>query len=217
MQENRPVALPFLDWYGVWPSHRKEEKDGRIWSQEPPRGVEIRIEPASKSEIFFTAEKPWEQQANFSVNTVLYEDGRYRLWYNASKVDDVEKNYVCYAESNDGFTWERPALGLVEYQGSKQNNIISPSGVHHLQSVFVDPVAPPEERYKAIAPKGRYYREGKLDPGMDSKKAKCQIEQPATDPNSNPPTHMGSKNCHTHYPPINTQPTPPTLTTPITP
>ena len=31
---------------------------------------------------------------------------------------------VCYAISEDGISWEKPELGLVEFQGSKANNIV---------------------------------------------------------------------------------------------
>ena len=31
---------------------------------------------------------------------------------------------VCYATSRDGIHWERPNLGLVEYQDSSDNNIV---------------------------------------------------------------------------------------------
>jgi hypothetical protein len=29
---------------------------------------------------------------------------------------------MCYAVSEDGLHWEKPNLGLVEYNGSKENN-----------------------------------------------------------------------------------------------
>ena len=31
---------------------------------------------------------------------------------------------LCYAESRDGLEWEKPELGLVEFDGSKRNNIV---------------------------------------------------------------------------------------------
>ena len=31
---------------------------------------------------------------------------------------------TCYAESHDGITWTRPSLGLFEFKGSKDNNIV---------------------------------------------------------------------------------------------
>ena len=79
MSEKRPAAIPFLDWYGIWPSHRKIERDGVVWSQDPPRGVRLSIEPAEKSEIFFAGEREWEERSNLNINTVLFENGRYRL------------------------------------------------------------------------------------------------------------------------------------------
>ena len=31
---------------------------------------------------------------------------------------------MCYAESEDGIRWTKPSLGVVEFQGSTDNNII---------------------------------------------------------------------------------------------
>jgi len=170
-----PILKPFLDWYGIWPSHRKEEDDGRVWSQDPPQGVQLTIEPAHKSEVFFAGEHPWEREANLGIVTVLHEAGRYRLWYAASKVADPAASYVCYAESDDGLAWQRPELGLCEYEGSARNNILCCGRDLHLGSVFMDPSAPPEERYKAIAPRGRYYRDGQPDPDMTREQHKALL------------------------------------------
>jgi len=167
-----PIAKPMLDQYGIFASHRKQEADGRIWSQAPPTGVRIEQEQAVKSAVFFAKERPWEIEANISINTVLYEEGRYRLWYGVGKIRDRAESYVCYAESADGFEWERPELNLVEYEGSKRNNIIARGKDHHLGSIFCDPEAPPDQRYKAIASGASYFRDGKPDPLMDSKKFK---------------------------------------------
>ena len=172
MSDGGLTPKPLLDGYGVWPSHRKVEADGRVWSQDPPEGVRLSIEPARKSAVFLHKECPWEKEARLGVNTVIYEDGRYRLWYGVSKIAHVGETYVCYAESEDGFAWERPDLGRVEYEGSRRNNILCEGSTHYLGAIFRDPSAPPEERYKAIAPKGTYYRDGVLDPAMDAKKFK---------------------------------------------
>jgi hypothetical protein len=37
---------------------------------------------------------------------------------------DLYHSFTCYAESSDGLRWERPKLGLVEFEGSTDNNII---------------------------------------------------------------------------------------------
>jgi hypothetical protein len=172
MENCRSLAKPILDWYGIWASHRKSEPDGAVWSQDPPQGVRITLEAAEKSPIFFLKERSWEKEANLHINTVLCENGLYRLWYGVAKVADPAKRYVCYAESGDGFSWERPELGLVAYSGSTRNNILCAGETHHLGAIFVDPSAPQEERYKGIAPKGRYYRNGRLDPSLDAQKFK---------------------------------------------
>jgi hypothetical protein len=69
--------------------------------------------------------------------------------------------YLCYATSKDGVTWEKPALGLVEFGGSKKNNIVespfkmrSPTCEDILTTFLVhyDPEeSRPERRYKMAA------------------------------------------------------------------
>ena len=34
---------------------------------------------------------------------------------------------ACYAISEDGLTWEKPALGLADFDGSTRNNLLPPS------------------------------------------------------------------------------------------
>jgi hypothetical protein len=50
---------------------------------------------------------------------------------------------LSYATSQDGFEWEKPVLGLVEYNGSKQNNIVdfrpTQRNDHEHVSVIYDP------------------------------------------------------------------------------
>jgi hypothetical protein len=61
---------------------------------------------------------------------------------------------VCYAESTDGIRWERPNLGLVNFRGSKQNNlIVGPCGVPAL-----NPKGAAGERFMGIVEhKGQLY------------------------------------------------------------
>lgn len=57
-------------------------------------------------------------------------------------------NFVLYATSKDGVTWDRPALGLHAFQGSKANNILYD---FHSPSVLVDETDPdPARRYKML-------------------------------------------------------------------
>ncbi len=90
-----------------------------------------------------------------------------RMYYNGVAIGcgwkDVRKQFsadgvrVCYAESRDGgITWNKPNLGLVEFRGSKDNNIILDrrSMDNSWDNFFVfrddNPACPPDERYKGI-------------------------------------------------------------------
>jgi hypothetical protein len=70
---------------------------------------------------------------------------------------------VCYAESPDGIHWNRPELELVEFEGSRQNNIVI--GEEKYSHAFVpfkdaNPDCTPDAKYKALA----MARLGKPDP-----------------------------------------------------
>jgi hypothetical protein len=63
---------------------------------------------------------------------------------------------ICYAESRDGLHWVKPKLGIHEFNGSRENNIILKTmnvmvGCDNFM-VFRDdnPACPPEKKYKAI-------------------------------------------------------------------
>jgi len=64
---------------------------------------------------------------------------------------------VCLAESSDGITWSRPELGLVEYEGSRRNNIIidarddSSPAINFVPFKDPNPNAADDARYKALA------------------------------------------------------------------
>ena len=59
-------------------------------------------------------------------------------------------------------TWTRPELGLVEFDGSKKNNIVWDGLGSHNFTPFVDgnPKCPPEAKYKAIG-RGKRTPDGK--------------------------------------------------------
>jgi len=67
--------------------------------------------------------------------TVLKEKGKLRMWYVAEPRPDpripndpVSAGYyrpTAYAESRDGIHWTRPDLGLVDFRGSRHNNLVS--------------------------------------------------------------------------------------------
>jgi len=59
---------------------------------------------------------------------------------------------MCYATSMDGIRWEKPSLGLVEFDGSKDNNIVLMAQcMMHDPTVIIDRKDPdPQRRLKAM-------------------------------------------------------------------
>ena len=75
------------------------------------------------------------------------------MWYIAENNLDGPREYrVCYAESRDGVHWERPALGLIEYNGSTANNLVDllggASGIVALPMLYETDDPDPSRRYK---------------------------------------------------------------------
>ena len=60
-----------------------------------------------------------------------------------------ELYHKCYAVSHDGVRWERPELGLVEFRGSRRNNIIPFIGPVCVPAI--DPLGPPCRKFMAIS------------------------------------------------------------------
>lgn len=58
---------------------------------------------------------------------------------------------LLYAESDDGITWYKPSLGLVDWKGSKDNNLISTDkDMSMTTGIYLDEDAAASERYKIV-------------------------------------------------------------------
>jgi hypothetical protein len=98
--------------------------------------------------------------------TVFEDGGKLRMWYIAQPQPETKYKRdtfaphrpIAYAESTDGIHWDRPNLGLVEFRGSKQNNLVSIEPADHpfavandFVSVLKDEADPdPARRYKMV-------------------------------------------------------------------
>jgi hypothetical protein len=98
----------------------------------------------------------WEGNTS-GYHTVFQDGDLYRMYYrgshaNKGTVRKEHPQYTCYAESRDGIHWEKPNLGLFEFDGSKENNIVWAGPGTHNFAPFKDtnPDCPPEARYKAL-------------------------------------------------------------------
>lgn len=114
--------------------------------------------------------RPWERRIDNGYPNVIWDEqaGLFRLYYTTFLTDEVsgrtplaERSGVryrppsgrltglCYAESTDGVEWTTPALGLVEFGGSRANNILMIGA--HGTGVFLDPGNPDGPgRFKAV-------------------------------------------------------------------
>lgn len=103
-------------------------------------------------EIVLRHDAAWE--GPFSLyHTITRDGGRYLLYYRGWALPGEGAVY-CVAQSEDGIRFHRPALGLCEWQGSKDNNIIlDQDPFTHTFAPFVDsrPGVPAEERFKAFS------------------------------------------------------------------
>ncbi len=61
--------------------------------------------------------------------SMIKHEGKFKLWYVALDDTVFKTAYaglrVAYAESDDGIQWTKPNLGLVEYRGSTDNNLVA--------------------------------------------------------------------------------------------
>jgi len=137
------------------------------------KGVSLRMHAPREESTAIVFDKPWEGNTS-TYCTVIKDDDRYRLYYRGSSdpaytpmpllrpgetVVPKHEEVTCYAESKDGIVWTRPSLNLVEFQGSRKNNIILAETAVHNFAPFKDanPAAAPEARYKAVGGSGKLF------------------------------------------------------------
>ena len=124
------------------------------------QGVRRCLHPARKlPKPVLVADQAWEGVRVYVYGTVHYdaEDSVFKMWYLARMGSGFEErcpgllrqgDVVLYATSPDGIVWEKPHLGLKEFDGSEDNNIVLLN--FHSPTVFVDDAGPSEERYRFL-------------------------------------------------------------------
>jgi len=160
----------FHDWRyvdpgrGAWRTEYGESAPLFSMEKPPPmhleprdtaRGVRLVAQKPRKDRPVLTPEDVGEMF--LFGGTVIRDQGRYRFWFECWPPGTRAGfyNYLRYAESDDGVQWRMPSLGLIEYDNSRENNIVYGAMLtgergYHGGSVFKDPSAPPSERYKLI-------------------------------------------------------------------
>ena len=87
-------------------------------------------------------DRPWDAQFA-QPGRVVYDERqrRFRMYYRAWTGD---QSLLCALDSDDGLNWERPELGLVEFDGSTRNNITNARADH--LAIICDPGEQDESR-----------------------------------------------------------------------
>ncbi len=121
-------------------------------------GAKLTLHQPQAREVAIVHDESWEGNAS-GYPTMIKDGDVYRMYYRGHKYsyDDkglrqAQSEVTCYAESPDGIRWVKPNLGLYEWKGSKENNIIwNGVGVHNF-GPFLDsnPDCPPDARFKAV-------------------------------------------------------------------
>ncbi len=107
-------------------------------------------------EIVLVHNCAWE--GNTSAYHTFFPDGSgVRVYYRGSQSNPRlggggKHQVACMAESDDGITFRKPALGVIEFQGSTVNNIVHDGAAKHNFAPFRDsrPDCPEGQRYKAL-------------------------------------------------------------------
>jgi len=104
------VSLPFTNGLRLQLVSYESSADGDSGSNEVvapgPAGA-----PDSKGIIYY--------------GTVCEVNGQLWMWYLGLGDHDDKRHYrICLAQSKDGRHWTKPALGALEYAGTKQNNLV---------------------------------------------------------------------------------------------
>ncbi|MBP1994702.1 hypothetical protein [Paenibacillus eucommiae] len=126
------------------------------WLIAHKRNVRLRLHEPQRQEVVLTFDRPWEGP-HCGYVTAIRDGGLIRLYYRGYSPDDMsEEQVVCCAESEDGIHFARPRIGLFEFQGTSDNNVVLQGQDAHNFSPFLDgnPKVPAHERYKGVG--GQY-------------------------------------------------------------
>lgn len=149
--------------------------DHDLW--EIMRGASERLHPVTKHPTpVLKPEEPWEGPGKGALWGPLHaernaETGRVRLWYQSfdlypGRGPDMGTYCQSIAESEDGIHFNRPALGIAQWEGSAATNVYAlghgpytPLVAAHshgtIDSRLIDPSEDPAYRYKSVTWMGR--------------------------------------------------------------
>jgi hypothetical protein len=120
------------------------------WLIETLHDASLKLHHPVPHEAVLHFRAPWEGADTHYV-TMLQFGGEFRAYYYSHR--QGRELVVAVATSSDGVAWQRPNLGIHEWDGSRENNIIWIGDLAETFAPFVDtnPGSDPAQRFKAVA------------------------------------------------------------------
>jgi len=175
VRRNRPLL--FVSPYLLMPPsmHKHEARPGgpAVWfKQLASADLRVEMERPRVEGPWLRAEHPWEARGLSGYFSVIRDGGLFRAWYEAMP-PRRRGSVLCYAESDDAYSWRKPLLSRVPWGRRRRTNIVFPPDgrVFAESTVFQDP-PDREHPYKLVctghAPDGEHCVAGAVSPdGLD--------------------------------------------------
>ncbi len=150
--------------------------DSRIVESTDNLKLTVGVVQKDENNPLFKEDKPWEPRFDNPYCSVIYDEEEeiYKCWYSIFIKSGPKEGFpgeglpsdqrawvdwregvrgfgLGYATSNDGIHWEKPELGLIEFNGSKKNNLVI-EYTHGVAVIKDLHETDPKKRYKAIHP-----------------------------------------------------------------
>jgi hypothetical protein len=127
--------------------------DDRLVDSALTQGITRTVNPPQNIHRVLTPERPWETLGFIFYGSVLEDDAEIKLYYGSYHWDAKIVRHFCLATGRDGVHFERARLGKEVFNGETvQTNLLSPTAIE--TSVFLDPHAPREKRYRMVYSSG---------------------------------------------------------------
>lgn len=122
--------------------------DDRLIDIAGTRKVTRTMNPPAAIRRVLAPDRPWEALGFIFYCSVVEDAGTAKLFYGSYSYDTERRRHFNLALSEDGLHWRRADVGLREFGGNKDNNILPIAAVE--ASVFLDPRSVPEKRYRLL-------------------------------------------------------------------
>ena len=88
------------------------------------QGASLIMHSPERQEVVLQPEHSWEGDTNTLGTAMIQVDGEIRMYYRGVCGEKEHRQANCVAISTDGIHFEKPDLGLVEWEGNKRNNMM---------------------------------------------------------------------------------------------